>query len=248
MAAEGAEARVREPECDMFGTQFLSAFERNVRAAVAIEAPHTRDRFSVAKLEVQTPKREFGEVRRYAFTKKLIKERLVFSLAAVALKASALEGRDGPGRLRGDLLDQIASTFELDEQARHVIGVYSPVGWPPDWRGQVHDSGHIQYYLIEKVRQPEGSSLWDVWGADSPSSFRALFNPETWDQEVARVERALEAHPELRRLDGIVSMRELMKNARVGEKAVRAVLERAQSGFITQERRGETFILRASLR
>ena len=224
------------------GDAFLSRFELKVRSCGEIAVPSAGEIIRPDPgIQVQTPQRVFGDVRRFVFGGGLLK-RIRLCLAAIVLKGTGLTGEKDLLRPADSLLEQISGPLGLDikEGVPHGIGVYSPVGWPQSWKIHAPDRGDIHFYLVEHL---EGTA-WLVFGSEGP--WKNLFNPETAEEERIRAEKAMNTAPDLLFPGGQVSLDAFLVDFHLSRAGVQHVVETSQGRYQVIEHKGRFAIQRTA--
>ena len=144
-----------------------------------------------AKAQAQVFRRTFGDVTQFPLTSGLLKkERL--TLAAICLERTGLATMGEVLKPAESIFQQIAGPdgLNFEDEAFYCVGIFSPAGWPEEWRDLAEIRSNALFYLVEKG---EGTA-WNVFGPEGP--LRDLFDPETAGEKQARAARALADHPE----------------------------------------------------
>jgi subtilisin family serine protease len=214
-----------------WGETFLNRVDLKVRHAAHVSNPWSGDAFAVdPKVQAQSFRRKFGDVTQYPLSAGLlIKER--FTLAAIRLDPAALQSE-------ADLLQRISGQDGLDfqEGSYYCVGIFSPAGWPDEWKAHAEARGNVLFYLVEKG---EGT-CWTVFGPKGP--LRELFDPETRTEKKARAEKALASHPRLVIPGDQVPLDAFLQEQKIDRESVDAAIGNSAGRYQTFEHKGKTYI------
>ncbi len=242
MSTSDIVVRTSQPVQDQhWGQTFLNRFDLKVRSLRQITHPRSGDEFKVDPgLRVQLFRRTFGEVAQLTVATGLIRK-MHLVLSAVRLEGTGLASTgDFPGPAQ-DVFQQIAGLDGLDFQDEkfYCVGIFSPVGWPAEWKGQEELKGNALFYLVEKAT----GTRWNVVGPDH--AVRDLFDPESQDEKRARAEKALAGHASLILRGDQIAMNDFLEEESLNQETVRSVVESSDERFQIIEHNGKHYILRS---
>lgn len=220
-----------DDDAEMAAQMFLSRFETKVQAKNELEHPITGR--PTRRQQRQSFVRAFGEVVRFNFAGgvPLLRQSLL-TVTGVALGEGALERALGSCVPNADLLKSIGGQdgLDLQDEGHHIVGIFSPVGWPERWRRLAHVGASVEFHLISTNRNEEAGEWWEVEGpAGSP--FRDFFVPEEPDERRVRAARGLDREPRLKVPAGYVPLQEFCEKYHVGPADVGAAVEASHGRF-----------------
>jgi subtilisin family serine protease len=218
-----------------WGETFLNRFDLKIRHIGQVTQPWSGEAFAVdPKIQSQAFRRKFGDVAQYPLSSGLlVKER--FLLAAIRLDPSALEST-------GNILQQIAGQEGLDfqDKACYCVGIFSPTGWPEEWRNHAEARGNAMFYFVEKG---EGTS-WIVSGPKSP--LRDLYDPESRNEKKARAEKALAHHTRLVVPGDQIALETFLTEQQLDRESAVAAIETSGGRFQILEHKGKSYIQKST--
>jgi subtilisin family serine protease len=241
-ASNGSSPKPAQATGSHWGESFLNRFDLKVRNAGQLIHPRSGEMFHVdAKLQAQSFRRIFGFVAQFPLAAGLLKkDRLI--LAAIRLEATE-PVTASQGRLPADdILQQIAGPNGLDfkDEVFYCVGVFSPAGWPEEWKLHAEARGNAVFFLVEKG---EGT-CWNVYGPKSP--LRDLFDPEIESEKRARAEKALAECPRLVLPGDQVAFDLFMEDSHLDQESVAAAIGTSGGRFQVLEHKGKSYIQRSS--
>ncbi len=224
-----------------WGDTFINRFDLKVRDAGRVIHPWSGEEFEIdPKSQGQSFRRSFGGVTQFALAAGLLKKNR-FILAAVRRDLEALA--PGGAGLQGadSILQEIMGPGGLafTDQDFYCVGIFSPTGWPEDWKRHAEARGNALFYLVEKG---EGTS-WIVFGHESP--LRDLFDPETCGEKRVRAEKALSDHPRLALPGESVTMASFLAEHNLDRQSAAAAVQVAGGRFQILDHKGKTYIQRS---
>lgn len=178
--------------CQLDATQklaaegFFSRISTKVRERAELVQPVTGKAVS-RQDPPQTPKMRFGRVHRVNYSGGAwILAHSPLAIVAVSLEGAGLHGRGGTCVPADNLIAQLGAPdgIDFDDKTYHAVGVFSPFGWPPEWKQHPHITANVEIHLVEhrdgrwQTTSPPGCQFADFFG-------------EGANDEVARAERAL---------------------------------------------------------
>jgi hypothetical protein len=225
----------------LWGDTFLNRFDWKVRDSGYVRRPDTGEEIKLERnVKAQAFRRAFGEVIQFALPSgRMKKPRL--HLAAISLQATgpALSGQHSwPPE---NTLRQISGSEGLDFQDErfYCVGVFSPGGWPAEWKNQAELRGNALFYLVEKG---EGT-CWRVFGPRD--TLRDLFDPETADEKTARARKALADSAKLTVPGDQTAMDSFLEEHWLDLVALENAIQAWPGRFQIIEHRGKHFIQRS---
>ena len=224
-----------------WGDTFLNRFDLKVRNAGRVVHPWSGEEFLVdPKSQSQSFRRMFGDVTQFRLTAGLIKESR-FTLAAIRLDPEAVTSTAAGRQVAENILQEIMGPSGLDfsDEGFYCIGIFSPAGWPEDWKKHAEARGNAVFYLVEKG---EGTT-WLAFGHESP--LRDLFDPESREEKKSRAESALANHPKLALPGDSVPLDAFLAEHRLDRESAAAAVDVAGGRFQILEHKGRSYIQRS---
>lgn len=221
-----------------WGETFLNRFDLKVRNAARVTHPRTEEEFNVdPKVQAQRFRRVFGDVTQFPLTAGLLKKGRL-TLAAIRLETKDLAATGEVTGPSDDILQQVAGPDGLDfkDGTFYCVGIFSPAGWPEEWKSQAEARGNALFYLVEKR---EGT-CWTVFGPKSP--LRDLFDPETGGERKARAEKALATHPRLVLSGDQIPMDSFLEEHYLDRESAEAAIQTSGGRFQILEHKGKSYI------
>lgn len=224
-----------------WGDTFANRFELKVRNAGCVTQPWSGTEFKVdAKAQAQVFRRTFGDVTQFQLTSGLLtKERL--TLAAICLERTGLATMGEVLKPAESIFQQIAGPdgLNFEDEAFYCVGIFSPAGWPEEWRDLAEIRSNAMFYLAEKS---EGTA-WNVFGPEGP--LRDLFDPETAGEKQARAARALADHPKLIVAGDQITMNAFLQENHLDRESAEAAIQASGERFQVFEHKGKSHIQRS---
>jgi hypothetical protein len=224
-----------------WGDTFANRFELKVRNAGCVAHPWSGAEFKVdAKAQAQVFRRTFGDVTQFALTSGLLKkERL--TLAAVCLEKTGMATLGEVLKPAESIFQQISGPdgLNFEDETFYGVGIFSPAGWPEEWRDLAEIRGNAMFCLVEKG---EGTA-WNVIGPKGP--LRDLFDPETAGEKQARAARALADHPKLIVPGDQITMNAFLEEYHLDRESAAAAIEASGERLRILEHKGKSYIQRS---
>lgn len=176
----------------------------------------------------QTPMMRFGRVHRVNYSGGAwILAHSPLSIVAVTLEGAGLVARDGHCVPSDNLIVQLGAPdgIDFDDKAYYAVGVFSPVGWPPEWKQHPHITANLEIHLVE---HRDGR-----WLTTSPrgSHFASFFSEAEFDEE-ARAELGLRQDERLQVAGQQVRIPAFCERWQVSRDAVIAAVGRSSHRFL----------------
>ena len=224
-----------------WGDTFANRFELKVRNAGCVAHPWSGTEFKVdAKAQAQVFRRTFGDVTQFALTSGLLnKERL--TLAAICLERTGLATMGEVLKPAESIFQQIAGPdgLNFEDEAFYCVGIFSPAGWPEEWRDLAEIRSNAMFYLVEKG----AGTAWNVFGPKGP--LRNLSDPETAGEKQARAARALADHPKLIVSGDQITMNAFLEEYHLDRESAEAAIQTSGGRFQILEYKGKSYIQRS---
>lgn len=225
---------------------FLDRFRLKVRDAEWVVHPLAGNGLQVDPKTLQAFERSFGRVVQYPLESGMWPiKKVALVLSAVALGDRAYEASEHGPRPVLDILQRVVGGLDLEDGVFYCVGLFSPRGWPEDWKRQAHARDNAHFYLVE--RRPE-STQWSVFGPKDGSANLAIwgfFNPETEDERWRRLAQALEKHPDLLLPSSLITLQPFLDEHEVERADVEEVVKRSGGRFRIIDHRGRSAVQRA---
>jgi hypothetical protein len=224
-----------------WGDTFANRFELKVRNAGCVAHPWSGAEYKVdAKAQAQVFRRAFGDVTQFPLASGLLKkERL--TLAAICLERTALATMGEVLKPAESIFQQIAGPdgLNFEDEAFYCVGIFSPAGWPEEWRNLAEIRSNAMFHLVEKG---EGTA-WNVFGPKGP--LHDLFDPETAGEKQVRAARALADHPKLIVPGDQITMNAFLEAYHLDRESAEAAIQTSGERFQILEHKGKSYIQRS---
>jgi len=217
-----------------WGVTFLNRFDWKVRNLSHVIHPVTGGEFEVERgIQAQSFRRGFGEVTQFALGAGFMRKAR-FYLAAVRL--------DVPAQPQ-DVLHQIsgADGLDLQDERYYCIGIFSPSGWPDEWKAHAEMRGNALFYLVERG---EGT-CWRVFGPKGP--FQDLFDPESAEEKTVRARKVLAECPRLALPGDPIDMNFFVEGYGLNRAAIENAVQAVPGRFQIIDHKGKSYIQRSIL-
>jgi subtilisin family serine protease len=223
--------------------EFLNGFEFKVQQRGRFQNPNSKEELKINPKQLpQNFNCPFGRVRQFVFKTGFPKKTARLVLAAITLDAGGLRAADGGYAPIPDLLRQVAGQRGLDITAEvfYVVGIFSPVGWPAEWR-RAQGRGNAIFYFIN--RGDEGG--WEIRGADGP--FRPLFDPELPEEKVERARQTLGSHTDLMLPGGQAPLDALLEEFHLDRGSIQAAVQASAGRYRIIDHKGRSAVQRTTI-